>query len=110
MKIAHPQAGVSVVTFEEERIDAASSGSVKEQLSGVIESGRRQLVLDLGSVRFIDSSGLGMLVTLLKRAGAQGGVRVCRLQEPVAATFRLARMDRIFPLFADVPAALAAIP
>jgi hypothetical protein len=34
---------------------------------------------------------------------------ICRLQAPVAATFKLARMDRVFPIFADVPSAVASI-
>ena|SRR5690242_21481409 len=109
MKFDHPQLGIAVVTFEEERIDAVNSLGMKEELSGLIETGKAQLVLDLANVRFIDSSGLGMLVTLLKRAGMRGGVVVCRLQAPVAATFKLARMDRVFPIFPDVSAALAAI-
>lgn len=109
MKFDHPQPGIAVVTFEEERIDAVNSLGMKEQLGGLIETGKAQLILDLANVRFIDSSGLGMLVTLLKRAGMRGGVVVCRLQAPVAATFKLARMDRVFPIFPDVPAALAAV-
>ncbi len=109
MKFDHPQPGLSVVVFDEDRIDAVNSLAMKEQLGNLIETGKAQLVLDLGSVRFIDSSGLGMLVTLLKRAGMRGGVMVCRLQAPVAATFKLARMDRVFPIFPDVTAALASI-
>jgi anti-sigma B factor antagonist len=107
--INQPEPGLAVVTFSEERIDVANSVAMKNRLIGLIETGKGHLVLDLGSVRFIDSSGLGMLVTLLKRAGMQGGVVVCRLQAPVASTFKLARMDRVFPIFADVPAALASI-
>jgi anti-sigma B factor antagonist len=109
LKFDHPEPGISVVTFEEERIDAVNSLPMKEQLSSLIETGKSQLVLDLGSVRFIDSSGLGMLVTLLKRAGMRGGVMVCQLQAPVAATFKLARMDRVFPIFPDPGAALASL-
>ena len=98
--------GVVVVAFDEPRIDAANSPSLRKDLVGLLEAGASQLVLDLREVKFIDSSGLGMLVTILKRAGMRGGVALCRLQAPVAATFRLARMDKVFPIFADVPAAL----
>lgn len=109
MKFDHPGPSISVVTFDEARIDAVNSLAMKEELSSLIETGKGQLVLDLGSVRFIDSSGLGMLVTLLKRAGMRGGVMVCQLQAPVAATFKLSRMDRVFPIFPDVTTALASI-
>jgi anti-sigma B factor antagonist len=107
--IDQPEPGLAVVTFAEERIDAANSPALKDRLIGLIEADECRLVLDLGQVRFIDSSGLGMLVTLLKRAGMRGGVMICRLQAPVAATFKLARMDRVFPIFADVPSAVASI-
>jgi anti-sigma B factor antagonist len=109
MLVAHPQPGAAVVTFEQERLDALNSLPTKERLLELLEAGHGQLVLDLGSVRFIDSSGLGTLVTILKRAGMQGSIRICRLQPPVAATFRLARMDRVFSIFDDVPAALASL-
>ncbi len=100
---------VVVVTFDEQRIDAANSPSLRKDLVGLLESGTSKIVIDLHEVKFIDSSGLGMLVTILKRAGMRGGVALCQLQLPVAATFRLARMDKVFPIFADVPAALDAL-
>ncbi len=107
MQFEQAEPGVVVVTFDEQRIDAANSPSLRKDLVGLVEAGTSQLVLDLGDVRFVDSSGLGMMVTLLKRAGMRGGVALCHMQPTVAATFRLARMDRVFPIFADVPAALA---
>jgi anti-sigma B factor antagonist len=99
--------GLVVVGFEDPRIDAANSPTLRKELVELIESGAGRLVLDLRNVRFIDSSGLGMIVTLLKRAGMRGGIAICHLQPAVLATFRLARMDRVFPIFADVPAAVA---
>ena len=107
MHFEQVEPGVGMVMFDEQRIDAANSPSLRKELVGLIEAGTSQLVLDLRDVRFVDSSGLGMMVTLLKRAGIRGGVALCHMQAPVAATFRLARMDRVFPIFADVPAALA---
>jgi anti-sigma B factor antagonist len=101
--------GIVVVTFDEQRIDAANSPALRKELISLIEAGTSQLVLNMREVRFIDSSGLGMVVTLLKRAGMRGGVALCAMQAPVAATFRLARMDRVFPMHADVPSALASL-
>lgn len=109
MNIERPDPGVVVVRFDEARIDAANCPGLRGELVQLVEDGASQLVLDLGQVRFIDSSGLGMLVTVLKRIGMRGGVLLCDLQKPVAQTFKLARMDRVFPIFADVPAALASV-
>jgi anti-sigma B factor antagonist len=109
MLVEYPRSGVALVTFDQERLDALNSPTIKQRLLELIETGRGQLVLDLGSIRFIDSSGLGALVSVLKRAGMQGGIRICRLQAPVAATFRLARMDRVFPIFDEAAAAVASL-
>jgi anti-sigma B factor antagonist len=105
----HREHNFAVVTLDEEQLDAATSLTVKEQLLAVIEAGRGQLVLDLSRVVFIASAGIGMLVTVLKRIGMQGGLRLCGVQGQVASSLRLSRMDRVFPVFADVPAALASL-
>ena len=49
-------------------IDVASAPRVREELNRVIDGGARRIVFDVGAVDFIDSSGLAVLVTALRRA------------------------------------------
>jgi anti-sigma B factor antagonist len=55
-------------------------------------------------VQFIDSSGLGALVSALKRIGRVGHLKVCGLNESLRSMFELTRLNRVIPI-ADIPAA-----
>jgi anti-sigma B factor antagonist len=90
-------------------IDAANADAFKAAMESVLaEHGR--VVLDLGAVTFIDSSGLGALISCLRRASKRRGVFVLHsLQRPVQAMFELVRMHRIFDCYADRGEALAAV-
>jgi len=65
-------------------------------------------VLDLSAVDFLDSSGLGALVALLKRVEKQGGqLRLAGLQKRVRIVLEITRAARVFDSFASVDEALA---
>jgi anti-sigma B factor antagonist len=65
-----------------------------------------KLVLDLGGLQYIDSTGLGVLtgaVSTLKAAG--GSVRLAGLAPRVKQILEITRMDKVLPVFADVASA-----
>ena len=65
-------------------LDMAAADQVKRTLTGLIGQGQSRLVMDLGGVGYIDSSGMGVLVASMKQARAAGGdVRLCGLQDMV---------------------------
>ena len=91
--------GVTVVTASHE-LDARNSQKVKDEFKELINAGRSKIVVDLSSLGFIDSSGLGALVTALKTARQAGGdVRLCGLTTPVRSIFELTRLFRVFDIF-----------
>ena len=56
------------------------------------------ITVDLSALRLIDSSGVGVLVSLFKRIRASGGeVRLEGLRDQPLAIFKLLRLDRVFP-------------
>jgi anti-sigma B factor antagonist len=97
---------VLVVRVEEKRIDASKAPAFKDQMTQCIESGQNQIVLDLSQVDFIDSSGLGALVTCLKRLGPRGSLAVAGATGAVSRLFALTRMDRVFALHPNVDSAV----
>jgi anti-sigma B factor antagonist len=99
--------GVLVVAVEEKRLDAGKAPAFKEGIAQCIEAGHTRLVLDLSRVEFIDSSGLGAIVSCLKRLGPRGSLAVAGAQGPVMRLFTLTRMDRVFPLEETADAAVA---
>jgi anti-sigma B factor antagonist len=60
-------------------------------------------------VDFIDSSGLGAIVSALKTIGRNGDLVLCGIKETVMSLFRLTRMDRVFRIFTDQGEATAAL-
>ncbi len=96
---------VTVVTPDGERLDIAVASDFRNALIELIENGRRNLVVDLKGVSFIDSSGLGALVSALKTLKANGGngdVRLAQVQEPVVALLEIIRLNRVFTTYASV--------
>jgi N-acetylglucosaminyldiphosphoundecaprenol N-acetyl-beta-D-mannosaminyltransferase len=68
-----------------------------------------RVVIDLTRTRFVDSSGYGALVTLARRARADGGdLRLAAAQPHVAQTLRILRMEHFFSAYPDTASALAA--
>lgn len=90
------------------RLDANDAESFKTGLIGWIDQQNQAIVLDLGVVNFVDSSGLGAVVAVLKYMGKNGRIVVSNLQPPVAALFKLTRMDKVFSIFDDLELAVAA--
>src|SRR3954466_12887576 len=77
-------------------IDMARADIVKRRLIELVDKGRVQLVIDLGHVNYIDSSGLGALVTVMKHArAARGDIKVCALQSGVRAVFEMTRLNKV---------------
>ena len=107
MRIEERQDGdVLIVTPAEQALDAYAAASFREHMAACIHNGRRTIVLDLSSVNFLDSTGLGAIVSSLKRLDGDGIMVICNVGEMVMDVFRLTRMDRVFPIVQSVDAAL----
>lgn len=91
---------VLFVKVEAPRIDAAAAISFKESLREITgKSGASHVVLDLGNVEFIDSSGLGAVVAVMKLMGGTKRLDLAALTPTVDKVFRLTRMDSIFTIY-----------
>ena len=87
-------------------IDSVNAPAVKaEALARLGEA--TDVVIDLSSVEFIDSAGVGVLVALFKNARLRGGrARFCGLTPGVRGVLEIIRLDQIFEIFDDVEAAV----
>ena len=101
--------GVAVLLeIKEERLDAHNSGDLKNQMLKLFEEGKNNLVVDMQAVRFVDSSGLGALVSGFKNASSRNGsLKLTGLQLQVKSMFELTRLHRVFEIFNDIDEALA---
>jgi anti-sigma B factor antagonist len=94
------QGAVVLIEIREERLDAHNSGELKAQMLHLFEEGKTSIVIDLHEVRFVDSSGLGALVSGFKNASARNGnLKLSGLQPQVKSMFELTRLHRVFEIF-----------
>ncbi|MBU7583526.1 MAG: STAS domain-containing protein [Nostoc sp. TH1S01] len=72
------------------------------EVSNMLENGTDILLIDLKEVNFIDSSGLGFLVSAMQMARtANAKLFVCSVNDQVRMLFELTKIDRIVQSFAD---------
>lgn len=99
---------IVVIGLREERLDAHNSTDLKSQMLNLLENGHTHLVIDLQDVRFVDSSGLGALVSGFKNATARNGaLKLSSLQPQVQSMFELTRLHRVFEIFPNIDLAAA---
>ncbi|MEQ8768865.1 MAG: STAS domain-containing protein [Planctomycetota bacterium] len=97
---------VDVASPQVESLDADNAKTFGETLSPQLE-GKKPLLVDLSTISFIDSAGLGAILSCLRRKSSSGGsLALCNMSRQVASTFRLVRMDRIIDIFENRDEAL----
>lgn len=92
---------VLVITPLEEKIDAMNASAFKETALDLIRKTElSKLVLDLGHVQFIDSSGLGTFFSLQRKLSQQGGgLKLANLNKNIHAMFEIVSINRILDIF-----------
>jgi anti-sigma B factor antagonist len=90
---------VMLARFAGETLDTSNAKAFKSELEPLITS-NLNLVLDLSNLKFVDSSGLGALLSCLRKVNSLGGnLKLCGMVKPVRALFELVRMHRVFEIF-----------
>jgi anti-sigma B factor antagonist len=81
------------------RLNMVSAGRLRELVASTVAGGSPRLVVDLAGVEFIDSSGLGALISGLKTARQAGGdLRIAAPNEQVSLVLKLTNMERVLPV------------
>lgn len=83
-------------------LDALRARQLHQSISQSLDNGANIVLIDLKNVTFIDSSGLGNLILIMKKVRATGGkLFLCTLNETVKLFFQLTSMDCVFETFAN---------
>jgi len=81
---------------------------LKQKVLDELEAGARKFLIDFAGTGYIDSSGLGVLVSLSKKIREQGGeLRLANLNEDLRTLFELTKLDSLFHIANNREAALA---
>lgn len=87
-----------VLAVLEKRLDASVAASFTTKMNEYVDAGHPRIILNLAATEFIDSRGLGAIVTSFKRQGAHGSFALCEIRETTMAMFKLTRMDRVLSI------------
>ncbi|MBS0017801.1 MAG: STAS domain-containing protein [Arthrospira sp. SH-MAG29] len=90
-------------------LDAFSEGTFRKIMSKCIDNGPKHIVLDLSQIDFVDSSGLGALVQLVKKAQTNGGTLQIVSNPRVTQTVKLVRLEKFLSLQQTVEDAVATV-
>lgn len=89
---------VTIVDVDGE-LTVANRGELKERVLGRLEEGDGAFVIDFSRTGYIDSSGLGVLVSLSKRIREENGrLRLAGLNQDLRTLFELTKLDTLFQI------------
>jgi anti-sigma B factor antagonist len=85
-----------------DRITAANAAELKSQLNELLNKPSQKLVLDMQHIKFIDSTGIGTLISALKTARQSDGTfQLSALQKDVFNLLTLMKLDKVFDILPD---------
>ncbi len=100
---------VTIATFHSARIlDTAHVESIGDELYHLVErKDRRKLILDFTDVKFLSSAMLGVLLNVHSKIGKlKGQVVLCGLRPELYKVFKISKLEKMFPSYADEAKAL----
>lgn len=101
------QEGNATVVEVEGQLIVGNRQELKQRVLDELEGGARNFAIDFSKTGYIDSSGLGVLVSLSKKIREQGGeLRLASLNEDLRTLFELTKLDTLFQISDDLNGAL----
>jgi anti-sigma B factor antagonist len=99
MSVRSTREGDTVIIGVEGQLIAGNRQQLRDAVAAEIDRGARKFVIDLVDTGYIDSAGLGALVSLSKRIReADGSLRLTNLNEDLRTLFELTKLDTLFNL------------
>jgi len=84
-------------------VDLYSSPDLRKVLLGLTGSKTSTILVDLGKVKYMDSSGVATLVEALQQVGRYSGkLKLANLRDAVKDVFELSRLDKVFDIYATL--------
>ncbi len=95
-----------VIHLNEKYIDALNAPTVKGEIMALLKPGAK-VILDLGEVEFLDSSGMGVILSITRELSSSGGtLKITNVKKAVRTLFELVRFHRIIQIYDTTDAAV----
>jgi anti-sigma B factor antagonist len=95
----------TVIYLEESKIGVENIAKVKKDILDAVVSAKDAVIIDFSKVDYLDSSGMGMLLSLQKKSQGKE-LRLCGLNDAVSNLLKLTKLDTIFKIYSTVDEAL----
>ncbi len=93
------------------KLTSFESGALRNNIAKLLQEGRKQILLNLSGLEYLDSSGIGDLVHAYLSVVKRGGeMKVVGLSEKVEEILKITQLYQVFPEFRDEQAALQSFP
>ena len=93
----HDVQGVSILALDGRVVFGEEAATLRDKVKSMVDAGHKKLVLNVGNVTFIDSAGLGALVSAHRTATAGGGsLRLCNVGLKFKEMLQMTKMHSVF--------------
>ncbi|MFZ5433507.1 MAG: STAS domain-containing protein [Calditrichota bacterium] len=100
--------GIPVFEIKGKIMGGAEANDFHEELKKAVAAGQKKIILDLGDVEWMNSSGLGMLISALTTVrNAQGEMRLARATDKITSLLVITKLTSVFESHPTVEAAVA---
>ena len=98
---------VFIISLRDKRLDSRNAVEFKNLLLKLInEEKKKRILIDMNEIDFIDSAGLGAIVSALKNIGKNGDLKIVNPRAQVKDMLELTRLNLVFNIFDNLEASL----
>ena len=109
IKIRH--AGVATIMDVSGRLTSFETGVLRDSVSRLLRQGRKDIILNLSGLQYLDSTGIGELARVYVSVVKQSGqMKVIGLSSKIEEVLKITHLYQVFPEFPDEEAALKSFP
>lgn len=91
-----------------DKITALNAEQVKKELNALYNQKNIKLVIDLDNISFVDSTGFGAFLSVMKTAqGQDGELKICNVNQDILKLFKLLHLDNVFELYGNLDECVA---
>jgi anti-sigma B factor antagonist len=93
---------VDVVTFSIDKINALITDDIRNEIGKIFENANSKVVIDLKGVKYVDSSGFGCFLSIMKAArNNYGSLKFTSPEPSVMEVFKILHLNTVFEIFDD---------
>jgi anti-anti-sigma factor len=108
MELQESKVGSFCVVSIAGRLDTSNFGELEKKLLGLMDKGEKEIVVNCAELVYVSSSGLRVLLMILKKIAAVGGkFYLCNLQDNIREIFEISGFTTIFKIFTTVDEAVS---